>query len=279
MANSVSASAPAWMDGVSVNGAAMRSEILGAVFANAGIVKGLAAAALPTPAMKVRLPSGLSVVADGQGGYYPLYLATQTDLDIAASSATQARYDSLIGQVIDNGNNTSTYVYRIITGTPAGSPTPPTLPPGDAPAALTLRIADIYVQANAESNGFVRAQDVTIKAATAKTVSDTGWITWPYASGITAQGGTSPAYRKVDNKVHLRGLLKLTSGADMTAQTTLGTLPTGFRPLVEFNPPAATEWRSQNTTRLNILSTGVVSVMPATAVKWASLDNVSFFVD
>lgn len=166
MANSVAASAPAWMDGVAVNAAAMRRQILGGLLPQAGIVEGLAAAALPTPAMKVRLPAGLAAVDDGQGGYYPAALATQTDLDIAPSSATQARIDSLIAQVIDNGDATSTYVYRVITGTP-GSSSAPTLPPVDAPGAFTLRIANVNVQANAESNGFVRAQDVTVVAPSA----------------------------------------------------------------------------------------------------------------
>lgn len=164
MANSVSALAPAWMDGVAVNGAQMRQEILGGLYAQAGIVEGLAAAALPTPAMQVRLPSGLAVVDDGQSGFYPLANSAQVDLDIAASSATQARIDSVIAQVIDNGDATSTAVYRVVTGTPAGSPVAPSLPPADAPGAFCLRVANVFVQINAESNGFVRAQDVTVVA-------------------------------------------------------------------------------------------------------------------
>jgi hypothetical protein len=278
MANSVSASAPAWMDGVAVNGAQMRREVLGAMYANAGIVHGLAAVALPTPAMKVRLPSGLSLVDDGTGGYYPLDNATQVDLDIAPSSATQARYDSIVGQIIDNGNNTSSYVYRIVSGSPAGSPTPPALPPADAPTALCERIADVYIQANAESNGFVRAQDVSVKAATAKTSADTGWITFPYAAGMTASA-SNPAYRKIGNRVHLKGMVKPTSNTDITVQTVLGTLPPGFVPVEDRNMPCATEWRAQNSARLFIQTTGAVTFMPAVAVKWVSLDDTSFFVD
>lgn len=167
MANSVAASPPAWMDGVAVNGAQMRRQVFGAVYPSAGIVEGLAAQALPTPAMKVRVPAGLALVDDGQGGFYPVALAAQTDLDIAASSATLARIDSVIAQVIDTGDATSTYVIRVVTGTPAASPVAPTLPPADAPGAFTLRIANVNVQANAESNGFVRAQDVSVVAASA----------------------------------------------------------------------------------------------------------------
>lgn len=167
MANSVAALAPAWMDGIAVNGAQMRREILGGVYTQAGIVKGLAAVALPSPAMKVRLPSGLAVVDDGQSGYYPLVNTTQVDLDIAASHATLARIDSVIAQVLDNGDGTSTYVYRVVTGTPAGSPVAPSLPPADASGAFTLRVANVNVQASAESNGFVRAQDVAVVAPAA----------------------------------------------------------------------------------------------------------------
>lgn len=171
MANSVAASAPAWMDGVQVNAAQMRRQILGGIYPQAGIVEGLNASALPTPAMKVRLPAGLSVVDDGQGGFYPAALTTQTDLDIAPSSATQARIDSVIAQVIDNGDNTSTAVYRVVTGTPAASPVAPTLPPVDAPGAFTLRVANVFVQASAETHGNVRAQDVTVVALSAGLVS------------------------------------------------------------------------------------------------------------
>jgi len=277
MANSVTASAPAWMDGIAVNGAQMRRQVLGSLYANAGIVSGLAAVALPTPAMKVRLPSGLSLVDDAAGGYYPMYLGAQTDLDIAASSATQARYDTLAVQVVDNGDNTSTYLYRIITGTP-GSPTPPALPPSDAPTAKTLRVADIFVQINAETNGFVRPQDVAIKAATAKTFSDTGWVTFPYAGGIAAFG-SSPAYRKLGNRVYLKGMIKPSASTDMTVQTTLGTLPAGFRPVEDRNFACATEWRSQNAARVLVPATGVVAFLPATAVKWVSVDGISFFTD
>lgn len=171
MSNSVAASAPAWMDGVQVSAAQMRRQILGGIYPQAGIVYGLQGSALPTPAMKVRLPAGLLVVDDSQGGYYPLVNETQVDLDIAPSSATQPRIDSVIGQVIDNGDPTSTAVYRVITGTPAASPVAPTLPPVDAPGAFTERVLNVFVQAAAESHGNIRAQDVTVVAPSAGLVS------------------------------------------------------------------------------------------------------------
>lgn len=164
MANEIAASAPAWMDGVTVSGASMRREVYGGLYPAAGIVEGLAAASLPTPDMMVRLPSGLAMVDDGGGGFYPLDLPTQTDLDIAASSVTLPRLDSVIGEVVDLGDSTSIARFRVLTGTPASSPTAPALPPADQPAAQTLRLANVFVQADAEVNGRVRPQDVTVVA-------------------------------------------------------------------------------------------------------------------
>lgn len=168
MTTSVTAAAPAWMDGVPVAGAPMRRHVLGAILPQAGIIRGLAVAALPTPDMRVRIPVGLSAVDDGQDGYYPVELTTETDLDIAASSATQGRYDSVIAEVVDTGDfATALYRYRVVTGTPAASPTPPSLPYADQPSALTLRVANVYVQPNAETSGNIRAQDVTVVAPSA----------------------------------------------------------------------------------------------------------------
>jgi hypothetical protein len=171
VATSVSAQATL-LDGETVSAADLRRELLGGTYPNDGIVSGLAAQATPTPSMKVRLPSGLCVVNDGGGGYVPLYLLTQTDLDIAASNATLPRIDSVIGEVVDTGvTGTLIRRFRVITGTPAGSPVAPTLPPADQPTALTLRIANVFVQASAETNGNVRAQDVTVVAPSATLVT------------------------------------------------------------------------------------------------------------
>lgn len=171
MPTSVDARNPAWLDGVTVSAAEMRAAILGSVIPYPGIIRGLALQALPTPDMRVRLPAGLCHIDDGQGGFIPLELAAQTDLDIAASSATQTRIDSVIAEVVDNGDATSIRRFRVITGTPSsGTPTPPALPPADQPTARTLRIGNAFVQANAEANGKIRPQDVTVIAPQILTV-------------------------------------------------------------------------------------------------------------
>lgn len=58
-------------------------------------------------------------------------------------------------------------------------------------------------------------------------LSDSGWITLPLASGITAYNeANTPQYRKIGKLVIIRGTVK-----GVTARNTvIGTLPAGFRP-------------------------------------------------
>lgn len=149
MANSVTSRSPAWVDGVTVTGDEMRDAVLGSLFASPGLIRGLRPVQMGTPGMGVRVPAGLCVISDGGNGYLPLELAAQTDLDVAASSPTQPRIDSLIAEFVDSASGP--YRFRVITGTPAASPSAPSLPPADQPTAKTLRIANISVAANATS--------------------------------------------------------------------------------------------------------------------------------
>jgi hypothetical protein len=149
-----------WADGVEVSAADMRSQVLGAM-SRPGTVRGDPITALPTPAMAVRVPARLEYVDDGQLGLYGLELLAQTDLDIGASDASLPRIDSVIAEVVDNGDATTIRRFRVVAGTPAASPTAPALPYADQPTARTRRLADVRVRANAEANGFIRATDVT----------------------------------------------------------------------------------------------------------------------
>lgn len=222
MADSVNAQ-PTLLDGEDVPAADLRRDLTGAVFPLAGIVRGLNVQALPTPDMKVRLPAGLCMVDDGGGGLCPLYLTTQTDLDIAASSATLARIDSVIGEVVDTGDGaTLIRRFRVITGTPASSPTAPSLPPGDQPTALTLRLANVFVQPNAETNGKIRAQDVTVQATVASLVPrpvKSDWVSAPnWGSGVGSwHDFTSGQWPPVTLTVPASGIVKVTiSGGNMS---------------------------------------------------------------
>lgn len=219
MANSVNAQ-PALLDGETVPAAELRRALPGAMFPAAGTVRGLNASALPTPDMRVRLPAGLCMVTDGQNGLYPLTLLTQTDLDIAASSATLARVDSVIAEVVDTGDGgTLVRRFRVLTGTPASSPTAPALPPGDAPTAKTLRMANVFVQPNAETNGKIRAQDVTVVAPVAGVVPrpvKCEQVTQPpFNVAMTAVDFTSGAWPPVTFTVPVSGMVFVTVSASI----------------------------------------------------------------
>ncbi|ROO82572.1 hypothetical protein EDD29_0052 [Actinocorallia herbida] len=150
MATAVTCRAPAWVDGVQISGAEMRAAVFYGIWQTPGLVRGLRATQIPTPGMAIRVPAGQCVISDGQNGFIPLELAATTDLDIDPASLTNPRIDSLIGEFVDGGAG-SIRRLRIITGTPAGSPSEPALPPADQPTARWLRIANIAVGAGVSS--------------------------------------------------------------------------------------------------------------------------------
>jgi hypothetical protein len=104
--------------------------------------------------LAVNVTSGLSVqVAAGtasiQGnaatnaGAYTVVLDSAATLTCTAADTVNPRIDSVCLTVTDNGNNTSTSVVQIVTGTPAASPSAPALP------GNSLLLANITVAANA----------------------------------------------------------------------------------------------------------------------------------
>lgn len=95
--------------------------------------------------MSFTLAAGVCYVqgtASTIAGLYELLLDTTTTLTCTTSDPTNPRIDSVIAVVVDNGDNTSTYVFKILAGTPAGSPVAPTLP------ANALRLCNITVGAS-----------------------------------------------------------------------------------------------------------------------------------
>lgn len=69
-----------------------------------------------------------------------------------------------------------------------------------------------------------------------KIPNDTGWITLPLASGVTASesGRGLPQYRKIGNHVYVRGTIDVTTLED--SSVLVATLPSGYRPSrVDFN--------------------------------------------
>lgn len=89
---------------------------------------------------------------------------------------------------------------------------------------------------------------------------DTGWITLPLASGITAYNeANTPQYRKIGKLVVIRGTVKGVTGRN----TVIGTLTEGFRP-TKANPYVQnTSLGSGNfatQTRLTVTTTGDVKL-------------------
>ena len=89
---------------------------------------------------------------------------------------------------------------------------------------------------------------------------DTGWITLPLASGITAYNeANTPQYRKIGNLVVIRGTVK----GVIARNTVIGTLPEGFRPnkanpYVQNTSLATGNYATQ--TRLTVTTTGDVKL-------------------
>lgn len=224
MASEVDARAVSWMDGVEVSGADMRSQILGSSVSGPGTVRGDAVDALPSPAMKARIPARLELVDDGQNGLYPVELTAQTDLDVAASSSTLDRIDSVIAEVVDNGDATSIYRFRVLTGTPAADPVAPALPPSDQATAHTRRLADVAVRANAESNGNIRSQDVTYytQPAILRPLKSDQASTPAVNSGTAATwiDFTSAQWPRIQVTIPPSGWIRMTFGAELRNMAT-----------------------------------------------------------
>lgn len=59
-------------------------------------------------------------------------------------------------------------------------------------------------------------------------ITDSGWVNLPLETGYGYESWAPVSYRKIGDFVYLRGLLKPTSS--WTANTKIGTLPSGYRP-------------------------------------------------
>ena len=113
------------------------------------------------------------------------------------------------------------------------------------------------------------AGDVLTAAQMNQIGQDSDWITITSFSNSWVAGSIAPAYRKVGNRVQLRG--RITSG---TANTTAFALPAGYRPLT-------------NQSLLGVSSTGTLNQVsvdtsgnlgPLLSVI-TSLDGLSFYND
>ncbi|MGH3437148.1 MAG: hypothetical protein ACRDRN_11855 [Sciscionella sp.] len=162
MATSAAMRAFSWGDGVQVAAQDLRlgqiSALLGALGGSPSNALGVGSGVrhgVGSP-LFVAVVSGLSVTvnpgfaivqgtAAANSGAYACTLDAASTLTCATADLVNPRIDSMIVQVVDNGNATSTATVNIQTGTPASSPTPPALP------ANSLLLCNITVAANATS--------------------------------------------------------------------------------------------------------------------------------
>jgi hypothetical protein len=107
----------------------------------------------------------------------------------------------------------------------------------------------------------------------------TPWIPFSYATGWSAYGATVfevPGYRKIGDNVQLRGLV--TAGVGVT--TLFTTLPAGFRPSSSPNSLdvlTACYISSGVMSRVDIASTGVMTIASAANGVWASMSSIPQF--
>lgn len=98
--------------------------------------------------LSVMVNTGFAVVqgsAAANAGAYGCVLDSAATLTCQAADLVNPRIDSVIVQVVDNGNSTSNATVNIQTGTPASSPNPPAVP------ANSIVLCNITVPANASS--------------------------------------------------------------------------------------------------------------------------------
>ncbi len=152
----------AWGDGVQLAGQDLRlgqiSALLSALNGSTSNPLGIGSGVrngVGNP-LQVNVASGLSVTvntgfcvvqgsAAANSGAYACTLDATATLTCATADLVNPRIDSVVVQVVDNGNNTSTATVNIQTGTPASSPSPPAVP------ANAFVLCNITVPANAVS--------------------------------------------------------------------------------------------------------------------------------
>ncbi len=109
---------------------------------------------------------------------------------------------------------------------------------------------------------------------------DSGWVAFPFNSSYWANlSGYTCAYRLQGNRVSLRGAANCTNSGN----TTVGTLPSGFRPteVVNFLTPIynGSNWGSTSPAYVSVSTAGVVSSNQDASSDATALDVVTFTVD
>lgn len=93
---------------------------------------------------------------------------------------------------------------------------------------------------------------------------DSGWLTLPLQTGVTGQAGNVPVYRLKAGIVWLGGRSTFDDGVNNQRQ--IGTLPVGFRPIVDPTEMGVMYTASGGWSRVWVTATGQV---------WSSASNGS----
>lgn len=156
MATSATLRNPPWLDGITFASQDARLATVSALLAAAGSSgsTGLAARAGVRPGLGspllVAAASGMNITVNNgaafvQGtaaldaGLYPVVLDAATTLTVTTADPSNPRIDNVCVTLVDNGNNTSTFVVQIQAGTPASSPAAPALP-GNSQLLATIAV-------------------------------------------------------------------------------------------------------------------------------------------
>jgi hypothetical protein len=104
-----------------------------------------------TPNMTVNVAAGVAYIrgtAISNQGIYRCIASSTTNLTISGAHATLVRWDLVVGRVYDNthdGSGQNAWALEVVTGTPSGSPSEPSLP------TSAFKIARVTVNAAATS--------------------------------------------------------------------------------------------------------------------------------
>lgn len=211
-----------------------------------------------------------------QGGYY-CRVSSSTTLSIAAADPTNPRIDTVIAQVQDAAyaGVTNSFQVAVVTGTPTAGATLANLNGHGSVPASSLVLGYVLVPNGASS---IVSGDLDGVANLVTAGYDSGWEAITPGTGII-NGGVFDGARLEGDRVFLRGNLNNNSGSTISTGVTIGTIPSGLRPLgsvffsvAESNPAA--------TVILQIASTGVMTLLtgslPANAQ--VNLEGVSYCI-
>lgn len=156
MASSVQLGYALWQDGMTFNGQLGRNLEVAAGYATGGTATSLTVQSgcissvgsmkvAPVSGLTIQVYAGFCVVANSTSnlqGAYVMGSMVANQLTVATADPTNPRIDLVCATVYDPGTSSGYSEVQIITGTPASSPTVPSLP------ANSLALAQVSVPAN-----------------------------------------------------------------------------------------------------------------------------------